>query len=435
MLADKIIGNADQLQELGIVRRSLKGDGERLAGKLGFAAHQLGPGEAAQRFGIVVIARKRRVEGNQRFGDLAHFEQRVAGSDERRHRLRFDCGGTAIDTHRVGEIAAGLGRGANAHQGVIAERLAAAIAAIDTERIKVKRSVFASGERDCADREEKERRRVEAFHSLRTRPLVQQIGGPPAVLAFQSCDAAAISSSHVDHSLHYKGLESGASGYRRIGAQPIGKSPPRTGWRARSARRRSGFVRPSSQRLFDGGERRLGAVRLGPARLSHIGPAATAFAAQRLGSPAHQLDSVEPIGEVGGHPDDDRRLSLGARHHGDDAGTDPPLQIVGERTQLPARHVVDKPSIEGDTAIRLPAGGTDRAPPPAMARRASASSRSSQRCSSMRRASAGGQLGRAGTQGRRRLPQQIFFAGEIGFGRSTGQGLDSAYPRRDRAFA
>ena len=48
---------------------------------------------------------------------------------------------------------------------------------------------------------------------------------------------------------------------------------------------------------------------------------------------------------------------------------------------------------------------------------------------------AGRQLCRAGAQRRRRLAQQILFAGEVGFGRRASKRLDPAHPRGNRAFA
>ena len=73
---------------------------------------------------------------------------------------------------------------------------------------------------------------------------------------------------------------------------------------------------------------------IGAAGLRHVGPAAAALAAERLGAGPHQLDRVEPVGQILGHADDDRGLALGARHDRDDSGTDAPLQIVGQRCAI-----------------------------------------------------------------------------------------------------
>ena len=122
MPTDEIIGDANQLQELGIVRIVLIGDGQRFGGKRGFAAHQVAAGDAAQCVPSVGIARQRRIVGNDRLVGLPHLEQGVTGGDKRRDRGGIARGGAAVSRHRCGEIAAGLGRSADTHQCGIIER-------------------------------------------------------------------------------------------------------------------------------------------------------------------------------------------------------------------------------------------------------------------------------------------------------------------------
>jgi len=52
--------------------------------------------------------------------------------------------------------------------------------------------------------------------------------------------------------------------------------------------------------LIEGG---LGLRSVGAAGLRHVGPAAAALAAERGGPAPHQLDGVEPAGQIGGDPD------------------------------------------------------------------------------------------------------------------------------------
>src|SRR5262249_42420641 len=57
----------------------------------------------------------------------------------------------------------------------------------------------------------------------------------------------------------------------------------------------------------------------GAAGLRHVGPPAAALAAERLGALAHELDRVEPVGEIGGDADNYAGLAVGryARYHDD----------------------------------------------------------------------------------------------------------------------
>jgi len=126
--ADKIVGDADQLQELGIVGIVLIGDGERFAGKRGLAARQIGAGETAQRLAIMLVARQGRVVGEDRLVELAHGEERIAGGDERRDRGGIDRGGSAECGYCRRKIAAGRRRRSDPHQCRIVERGADAMA-------------------------------------------------------------------------------------------------------------------------------------------------------------------------------------------------------------------------------------------------------------------------------------------------------------------
>jgi len=55
----------------------------------------------------------------------------------------------------------------------------AAIAPVYHERIEMEGNLVASGKHNQAERNYNGRRRVEAFHPVRTDPLVRQTGGPP----------------------------------------------------------------------------------------------------------------------------------------------------------------------------------------------------------------------------------------------------------------
>src|SRR6476620_313161 len=62
--------------------------------------------------------------------------------------------------------------------------------------------------------------------------------------------------------------------------------------------------------LFDRRQRRVSLGAVGPTGLRHVGPAAAALAAERLGALAHQLHRVETRGEIGGDADDDAGLAV-----------------------------------------------------------------------------------------------------------------------------
>ena len=64
------------------------------------------------------------------------------------------------------------------------------------------------------------------------------------------------------------------------------------------------------ERGRDGVERRGGLRAVGAAGLRHVGAAAAALAAERLGATAHQLDRVESRCEVRRHSDHEARLAL-----------------------------------------------------------------------------------------------------------------------------
>src|SRR5262245_7725039 len=92
---------------------------------------------------------------------------------------------------------------------------------------------------------------------------------------------------------------------------PLARTP-RTPFQSRRQRwrSRSGSLRAhapaclrlrAGHRLLDCRQRgiRLGAIW--PAGLRHVGTAAAALAAEDLGALAHQLDRIEPRGEIGGN--------------------------------------------------------------------------------------------------------------------------------------
>ena len=175
--------------------------------------------------------------------------------------------------------------------------------------------------------------------------------------------------------------------------------------------------------------------RLRSTRLGHVGPAAAAFATERLGAQSRQRDGVEPGGQVGGNADDDRRLALGARYDGDDPGADPPLQIVRQRAQLATRHVLDQPAVKCN--IANPLAGRSRVAATSAGQRPARFGQLALEPAIVveQPRQAGRQLGRAGAQRHRRLPQQLLFLGKIGLGRGAGQRFDTADARGHRAFA
>ena len=109
----------------------------------------------------------------------------------------------------------------------------------------------------------------------------------------------------------------------------------------------------SGNHLLDCSQRRCGPSGIGAARLRHIGASPTSLATKRYGSSASEFYRVEAARQIGGDANDYRRLPLGTRHNGDDAGTDAPLQIIGERFELAPGNAVDDPTVEGDIANPL----------------------------------------------------------------------------------
>ena len=73
--------------------------------------------------------------------------------------------------------------GANPHQRRVVERRPTAIAAVYRQRIEVPGQIAAACQHDQAKRNNNGRRRVKAFHPVRTNPLVRQTGGPPRTAA------------------------------------------------------------------------------------------------------------------------------------------------------------------------------------------------------------------------------------------------------------
>src|SRR6478735_378895 len=97
----------------------------------------------------------------------------------------------------------------------------------------------------------------------------------------------------------------------------------------------SGASRVSAERGRHGLERSLGLGAIGAAGLGHVGPAATALAAQRLGRHAHQLDSREAAYEVLGDGHDGAGLAiLRYADQGDDARNGGLLALVGEALEV-----------------------------------------------------------------------------------------------------
>src|ERR1700674_4663445 len=76
-----------------------------------------------------------------------------------------------------------------------------------------------------------------------------------------------------------------------------------------------------------------------------------AFAAERLGPPARQIDGIEAPGQVGGNADDEAGLAFaGNADDGDDAGADLLLAFVGEAAQVLELDARDGPRHQPDVA-------------------------------------------------------------------------------------
>ena len=74
---------------------------------------------------------------------------------------------------------------------------------------------------------------------------------------------------------------------------------------------------------------RLGHVSLVLDRLGYLPSGQPGGTQTCFGAEADQFDRVETAGQIGCHPDDDRRLALGARDGGDDARADAALRALG----------------------------------------------------------------------------------------------------------
>src|SRR5271169_4839327 len=84
--------------------------------------------------------------------------------------------------------------------------------------------------------------------------------------------------------------------------------------------------------------RRQRGIRLrgvGTTGLRHIGPAAAAFAAKRLGAFAHQVDSIEALDQIVGHADHDAGLAVVRNsNNSDNTRADLLLAFVSEAAQV-----------------------------------------------------------------------------------------------------
>src|SRR5512143_2424531 len=104
-------------------------------------------------------------------------------------------------------------------------------------------------------------------------------------------------------------------------------------------------------RLLDRRQRRLGLGAIGSAGLRHVGPAAAALAAERLGTLAHQFDRVEARREVGGDADHDASLAvLGDADDRDHAGTDLLLAVVDQALEILGLDALDRARQQLDAA-------------------------------------------------------------------------------------
>ena len=86
----------------------------------------------------------------------------------------------------------------------------------------------------------------------------------------------------------------------------------------------------SAERGFDGRERGVSLRSVGTTGLRHVRPPAAAFAAERLGALAHQIDGVEAWNEIVGDSDDDAGFAiLGNTDNSDNPGADLLLAFIG----------------------------------------------------------------------------------------------------------
>ena len=124
------------------------------------------------------------------------------------------------------------------------------------------------------------------------------------------------------------------------------------------------------ERRLDRLERGIGLGAVRAAGLRHVGPAAAALAAERLGALAHQIDGVEARGEIGGDADHDAGLAVvGDADDRDDAGADLLLALVGEAARGPSgrcRTTARARSLMSPT-LRTPSSPPPACAPPPMA--------------------------------------------------------------------
>ncbi len=174
-------------------------------------------------------------------------------------------------------------------------------------------------------------------------PISSRRYSPPlGDLCFASVKNTSLLTGRVGTSIIYEGLYSPQGRLAESESALIG------------CRYRSSRLHFGGNRALDGRERRFGMLRHrarppGPGRRDRRRPCRPSASAPR----PDQLDRIEAARQVRGDTDDDRRLAVGARHDGDDARADPPLQIVGQRFELAPGHIVDNATVERDLANAL----------------------------------------------------------------------------------
>jgi hypothetical protein len=133
--------------------------GERRQRKLGLACYQKRLGQSDLGCLSVTRTNKRCIVADDCFISCTHLEQHVSGCDKGSRLLGRHLGGTSVNADRIGEIAARLRCRSDPHQHGIARCRAAAIAAIDAERIEMNRRSPAPREGDHGQQREKKHRR------------------------------------------------------------------------------------------------------------------------------------------------------------------------------------------------------------------------------------------------------------------------------------
>src|SRR5258708_7407059 len=117
----------------------------------------------------------------------------------------------------------------------------------------------------------------------------------------------------------------------------------------------------AGHRFFDCRQRRVGLGSVGAAGLRHVGPAAAALAAERLGCHAYQIDRVVARHQVRRDADHHAGLAVfGHADNGDDAGAELLLAVIGKTLEILHLDAFDGARHQLDVADLAHTGGARR---------------------------------------------------------------------------